>query len=268
MSAAIHRSCEWIYEGLWGVLVRWFRVPREAPTLPLRSGEQLQSMRPASGWLRYLKFQFWLALLLFDGIFLFLAIAACAGLMAAGVWFLVPGVVVAAMALIILPDVVAYAAIHLHYDTTWYVLSPRSLRIRRGAMIVREMTITFENVQNVTVQQGPLQRIFGIADVVVDTAGGGVSSKHEGAAFGHRGILAGLDNAAEVRDLILARVRRAAGAGLGDERHPPRPALPAGAAASAPAPRTAAAGPAWSREHLALLRDIRETLRTQRGAGG
>ena len=64
-------------------------------------------------------------------------------------------------------------AMHLRYDTTWYVLTNRSLRIRRGIWMIHETTITYENVQNVSVNQGPLQRIFGIADVLVQTAGGG-----------------------------------------------------------------------------------------------
>ena len=37
-----------------------------------------------------------------------------------------------AWAVIIVPDIVVYIAIHLRYDTTWYVLSDRTLRIRRG----------------------------------------------------------------------------------------------------------------------------------------
>ena len=47
---------------------------------------------------------------------------------------------------------------------------------------MHETTISFENVQNVEVRQGPLQRYFGIADVVVQTAGGGARhSKGESA---------------------------------------------------------------------------------------
>ena len=75
--------------------------------------------------------------------------------------------------ILVAPDVIAYVAIHLRYDTTWYVLTDRSLRIRRGIWIIHETTISFENVQNVEVRQGPLQRYFGIADVIVQTAGGG-----------------------------------------------------------------------------------------------
>lgn len=78
------------------------------------------------------------------------------------------GVLIAPLlrAFIILPDVVAYVAIHLRFDTTWYVMTERSLRIRRGIWVLHETTITFENVQNVVVNQGPVQRFFGIANVV------------------------------------------------------------------------------------------------------
>ena len=58
------------------------------------------------------------------------------------------------LALMVLPDIFAYVGIHLRYDTTWYVLTDRSLRIRRGIMTIHETTISFENVQNVEVRRG------------------------------------------------------------------------------------------------------------------
>src|SRR5262245_41069623 len=125
---------------------------------------------------------------------------------------------------LIAPDVVAYVGLHLRYDTTWYVLTDRSLRIRRGIWVIRETTITFENVQNVEIAQGPVQRYFGIADVRVQTAGGvSTKSSHGGerTSTGHLGILQGLDNAEAVRDLILDRVKRNRTAGLGDEHAAP-----------------------------------------------
>ena len=66
-------------------------------------------------------------------------------------------------------------AIHLRYDTTWYVLSDRSMRIRCGILNIYETTITYENIQNVSIHQGPLQRYDGFSDVHVETAGGGKS---------------------------------------------------------------------------------------------
>jgi membrane protein YdbS with pleckstrin-like domain len=155
------------------------------------------------------------------------------------------------LALMFLPDILAYVGIHLRYDTTWYVLTDRSLRIRRGIMTIHETTISFENVQNVEVRQGPLQRYFDIADVIVQTAGGGVASHGKGqtSSLGaHTGILQGLDDAEAVRNQILASVERTRTAGLGDE-HPKhvRPAT--------------AAGPALSERHLGVLREIRDSVR-------
>jgi membrane protein YdbS with pleckstrin-like domain len=119
------------------------------------------------------------------------------------------------------------AAARLDYEMRWYIVTDRSLRIREGIMRVREMTLTFANVQNITVRQGPLQRLLGIADVVVRTAGGGGSSEGHGESSGtagasmHVGKLRAVDNAVEVRDLILERLRRWRDSGLGDpdDRH-------------------------------------------------
>jgi uncharacterized membrane protein YdbT with pleckstrin-like domain len=154
-----------------------------------------------------------------------------------------------ALFLIIAPDIVAYVAIHLRYDTTWYVISDRSMRIRRGIWAIHETTITFENVQNVAVNQGPLQRIFGIADVTVQTAGGGGGGQHEGAslASAHQGRVEGVSNAAEIRELILGRLTTSRTTGLGDEAE----------SASGLMFKTGLGSPA----QLALLREIRDAAR-------
>ena len=116
-----------------------------------------------------------------------------------------------------------WAAVRLDYEMRWYVTTDRSLRIREGLVSVREMTLTFGNVQNVSVRQGPLQRLLGLADVVVETAGGGgsrSSDPHQQGPSLHEGYLRGVDNAEAVRDLILERLRRLKDAGLGDPEDP------------------------------------------------
>ncbi len=120
-----------------------------------------------------------------------------------------------ALSVIILPDIVAYIAIHLRYDTTWYLISDRSLRIRRGIWKIHETTITFENIQNIRLQQGPLQRWFGFSNLIVETAGGGGHAAAGGT--GHLGIFEGLDNAAEIREAMLLKLRKCKTAGLNDE---------------------------------------------------
>ena len=73
-----------------------------------------------------------------------------------------------------------------------------------------------------TVRQGPLQRLLGISELVVTTAGGGSAGAGAGkpghAAIEpiHTGVLRGVDNADSIRDLILARMRLLKDAGLGD----------------------------------------------------
>ena len=123
----LERASRWIYDGVWGVLVRWFRVPKGPPVVPCLPGDELESFRPSAGFLRYLKLQYWLTLGVIGAP---LAIGCIIALV------LAPRVMIPLapliLALMAVPAVAAYLAIHLRYDTTWYVMTGRSLRIRRG----------------------------------------------------------------------------------------------------------------------------------------
>ena len=145
------------------------------------------------------------------------------------------------------PDIVAYVALHLRYDTTWYVMSDRSLRIRRGIWVIRETTITFENVQNVEFKQGPLQRHFGIADLVMQTAGGGAHNPKKGQQTDpHEGRVEGVADAKRIRDVIMGHVKRSRRTGLGDE--------------SPGDERATVTGAQWSPAHVEVLREIRQDI--------
>ena len=79
--------------------------------------------------------------------------------------------------------------------------------------------MTFSNLQNLSIRQGPLQRLFKIADLEARTAGGGSKASDEWKEAGenlHVGFFRGVDNAEEIRDAVLARMRRVRAAGLGD----------------------------------------------------
>jgi membrane protein YdbS with pleckstrin-like domain len=111
--------------------------------------------------------------------------------------------------------------LRLDYELRWYMVSDRAIRVREGITTVREKTITLANIQNIGVKQGPLQRLLGIADVEVKTAGGGGSAggKHGHQRPGeslHVAYFRGVANANEIRDLLLEGVRRQKDAGLGD----------------------------------------------------
>lgn len=114
--------------------------------------------------------------------------------------------------------------LRLDFDMRWYILSDRSLRIREGILTVREKTMTFANIQQISIRQNPLQRLLGIADVQVRTAGGGSSGgqsgKGEVGEAMHEAYFRGVDNAEEIREAIRERVRLHRDAGLGDPDEP------------------------------------------------
>lgn len=229
----------WIYGGVWGLLARWFMVPEEPPELPSVTGEPIRSFRPAPSFLRYLLLQAAIPLALIMLALLVIGIGIAVAEPVVGLIALATGLIG-----IFFLGAIGFLATYLRYDTTWYVLSDRSLRIRRGIWVIRETTITFENVQNVTVRQGPLQRFFGIADVLVDTAGGGGGAHQQqgGAAPTHQGLVEGISDAAAIRDLLTAKMRASKSAGLGDE-----------AETESRRPNSG-----WTAEQLVALREVRD----------
>ncbi|HEX6063496.1 MAG TPA: PH domain-containing protein [Longimicrobiales bacterium] len=113
------------------------------------------------------------------------------------------------------------ALLRIDIDQRWYLVSDRSLRIREGIINLKEKTMTFANIQNVRIEQGPLQRMLGIADVQVRTAGGGGKASNEeehggGGKDMHIGYFRGVANPSAIRDAVLERLRQHADSGLGD----------------------------------------------------
>lgn len=156
-----------------------------------------------------------------------------------------------------------YAIRRLDFEMRWYVVTDRSLRIRTGVWQVQELTMSFANLQQVVVSQGPVQRLLGLADVHVQSAGGG-SGASAGQAHGagdslHTAVFHSVENATEIRDLILERLRifRATGLGDPDEHH----SVPASASATAAVVSTPSADTvAAARELLHEARALRRTL--------
>ena len=129
-------------------------------------------------------------------------------------WVLIPGAVLLLHATVCLFHL---AVLRLNYEKRWYIVTDRSLRVREGVVGVREMTVTFANIQNISISQGPIQRLLGIADLRVDTAGGGgAASQHHAGPDLHTAWFRGIDNAPAVRELIQQRLRQFKDAGLGD----------------------------------------------------
>ena len=215
MSAQAEKAAEGVYRGVWRVLASWFKVPEHPPVLPVEGGASVKSFHPSRGFLRYLKLYFWIGLTVIDvlllvGWIVLVAVLPYVGLLLAPFFLIV----------IVVPDVLAYIAIHLRYDTTWYVMSDHTLRCRRGIWLICEHTVTFENVQDIHVQRGPVQQFFGISTIVIETAGAAEGDENR-FSVGNKAIMEGIDNPDEIRALIMDRVRRSRSAGLGDEPIPP-----------------------------------------------
>lgn len=179
-------------------------------------------------------------------------------------WWLFPGIALLeffGVAFYLLQLPVTYALVRLEYESHWYIVTDRSLRIRWGLITMREATMSFANIQQVTVSQGPLQRLLGLSDVHVQSAGGGGGGGGETHKGGdrdsmHEGVFHGVTNATEIRDLILDRLRRFRAAGLGD----PEDSADDHAPSAAPSVSSSSDTLDAARSLLAEARELRKTL--------
>lgn len=130
--------------------------------------------------------------------------------------------------------------------------------IPTGLWRLQESTMSFANLQQVEVKQGPLQQLLGLADVHVQSAGGG--GDHQRGQPGdslHTGIFHTVNNAKEIRDPILERLRQFRQASLGDpDDHGHHAATPG----AVPAESTGGEAVVAARELLAEARALRQAV--------
>jgi uncharacterized membrane protein YdbT with pleckstrin-like domain len=202
-----------MYELLKSLVCRLLKVEEKQPAPPAGTHDSYQVFRACPAYLAYNLF-FWK---LYVVVLALSVIAISVGLLFASGFLALLAVPLVALA--VFKAAVFYTTTRLNYDLRWYVITDRSLLIREGVWVTREITLTFANAQNVRVTQGPLQRLFGFSNVEVDTAGGGGGGgSHQGGqgTQPHRAVLRGLDNPTHVRALVLEQLRRHRSAGLGD----------------------------------------------------
>jgi len=201
-----------VYTLLKGLVLALFKAPMEPPPPPAGAHGSVEVFRASPKYLTYKLLGLLIGAVVLAAVVAGFTIGGLVGdpeLFVGAVLALVFGG--AALSL-------GYFLIHLDYDLRYYVFTDRSLRVREGAWTVQEKTLTYANVQNLHLHQGPLQRLFGIRDLRVDTAGGGGTMK-DGKTMGkgHNVTVAGVENARELRDQVLTHMRTAGkGSGLGD----------------------------------------------------
>ena len=249
-------------EGLTATLLRLLRVPPE-PQIPVEA-RNVRVFRAAPSYFRY-RLAIW-ALTQLGALLGFLSVIVfpvewkdfegpTATLMRIGeavAWVAFVG-----------QAIFSLAVLRFDFDMRWYILSDRSLRIREGILTVREKTMTFANIQNIAIRQNPIQRLFGIYDVEVRSAGGGAGDTEGGslsmaskrdADQSHVAHFRGIDNPEEIRTAIRERIHLHRDSGLGDPDEP--------------APAAPMEVPADGGEHGALdaARELRDEMRLLRRA--
>jgi membrane protein YdbS with pleckstrin-like domain len=166
------------------------------------------------------------------------------------------------VALVLVEALFRLAVVRLEYEKRWYLVTDRSLRVREGVVSVREMTVNFANIQNIAISQGPIQRALGIADLRVETAGGGGANiqhgHHQPTENLHTAWFRGINNASEVRELIQQRLRHLKDSGLGDHEELAPPVCAAAPMSAVPV----------SEAFLAALRQVRAEAGALRQAAG
>ena len=110
---------------------------------------------------------------------------------------------------------ITYFLQRLNYEMRWYIVTDRSLRIRSGVVRLREITMTFANIQGIRVNANPIEGLLGLANAEVQSAGGG-GSQARTPSSGHVAKFEGVDNAAVIRDLTVDRLRVYRDSGLGE----------------------------------------------------
>lgn len=206
-----------VYSALRGAAIRLLKLPAGPPEPP-PGGAVVRVFNASPRYLAYRLLPVWIGTGVLVAVAIGLVVAAAVH---TWVWFLVSAALLLIAALF---GLWGYIAIRIEYEWRYYILTDRSVRIREGVFFLKESTLTFANVQNLRIRRGPIQQLFKIADVRVDTAGGaggGKDAEGHGLPRGHRGSIQGIENPAEIRDLVMDLLRKYRDAGLGDpDDHP------------------------------------------------
>lgn len=108
----------------------------------------------------------------------------------------------------------ALVTTRVDYELRHYLVGDRTLRACMGALSRTEVTLSYANVQNVEVLQGPLERLFGFKSLILTTAGADTTP---GTADNlHVVTLVGLTDADAIKTLVLEMLKKHRDSGLGD----------------------------------------------------
>lgn len=188
------------------------KVDFTPPHLP-EGSELVRELKPSEKWLgyRYLQTMFG-----FLNQFVGFGIAVIALMAKLKGWGAVLALLLFAVEFFVIG--LALVTTRVDFELRHYLVGDRSLRVARGAWKKEEVTLSYANVQNLEVTQGPLERLFGFKSLTISTAG---ADNTPGAENSHLVTLVGLENADELRALILNMLKQQKDTGLGEPVHSP-----------------------------------------------
>jgi len=182
------------------------------PHLP-EGSSLVRALKPADQWLAYRYLQ---TLFGFLNQFVGTGIAVVALVAKFRTWGLVIAFAVFAVQCFLIG--LALVTTRVDFELRHYLVGDRSLRVAQGAWKREEVTLSYANVQNLEVTQGPLERLFGFKSLIISTAGADTTP---GAENSHLVTLVGLEHADELRELILGMLKQQRDSGLGEPAHHP-----------------------------------------------
>lgn len=168
----------------------------------------VRSLRPSEPWLAYRYLQ---TLFGFLNQFIGVGVGVVALVLKLGAWGVLLGLLLLGGQLVLIGF--ALVTVRVDYELRSYLVGDRSLRVAQGAWKREEVTLSYANVQNLEVNQGPLERLFGFKSLTISTAGADTTPGGENS---HLVTLVGLTEADELRALILGMLRQQRDAGLGE----------------------------------------------------
>lgn len=118
-------------------------------------------------------------------------------LLLGGVFYLVPSMLL------------SYLFAHLSYKNWKYELADKALKIEKGIIFKKYISIPYTRIQNVDIYRGLLARLLGLSDIQIQTAG--YSAPVGGKMFSSEGRLPGLSpsTAEDLREDLVQKIDRA-----------------------------------------------------------
>lgn len=127
-------------------------------------------------------------------------------------------VLIAFILLLVVISALNYWYQTLYYKTYYYDIEADFITVRKGVWFKNEIQFAYDRIQDVYVDQDVLDRILGLYDVHLSTAGTtGYQMGYTNSSSANLAHFDGLDeqNASKIRDMILAKIKESRGKGQG-----------------------------------------------------